>query len=119
MSMVRLEPSRARTRPLGSPASAYAATSLATTKLICLAEPVVVRTNHGRASAVILLPVVEIDSPRRRASSRRSRMTLLRCRPVIRFPRALAMFTDRFPDAEGSEGMFMTSRQDAVVAPKY
>src|SRR5215210_2574577 len=64
-------PSRARNRPPGSPSSARPTISAAITKLVCVAEPVVTSTNHGRASHVICDPVVDTISAASSATTER------------------------------------------------
>jgi hypothetical protein len=73
ISIVRRDPSAASTVPLGIPNNAKPAMPPARTKLICFAEPVLTRTNHGSASELIWLPVVEITSAASRAVSGRFR----------------------------------------------
>src|SRR5579862_4580645 len=62
-------PSRAITDPPGIEKSAIGRISAARTMLILVAEPVVTRTNHGRATKVMALPVLETASAVRSAGS--------------------------------------------------
>jgi hypothetical protein len=57
------------------PRIAIGAISAASTRLVLAAEPVVTRTNHGRATKVIDVPLVETASARRSAISVRERST--------------------------------------------
>src|SRR4029453_16288166 len=74
----RRAPSLPRTRPPGSPSSASPITSAATTKVVCVAEPLVTSTNQGSASQVICAPVVETTSATSSARIERSRRSSLR-----------------------------------------
>ena len=62
MSIVRLAPSRAISEPAGMPKIAIGSISAARTQPIFAVEPVVARTNHGRATNVIEEPVSETSS---------------------------------------------------------
>src|SRR4051812_47926333 len=73
---VRLTPRRAAAAPAGMPRSAHGRISAATTSAIRDGEPVVVRTNHGSASAVICEPVAEMTSAATSAASGGRRSTL-------------------------------------------
>ncbi len=76
-SIVRRAPSLFSTRTPKKPASAMPIASNAITTLICVAEPLVVRTNHGRAIQVICAPLVEIVSAASSARSEPMRRTLV------------------------------------------
>ena len=67
-------PSRATTEPLGIPSSAIGRISAARTTLIFVGEPVVTSTNHGSATKVIALPVLETASAVSRAGRVRFRI---------------------------------------------
>jgi hypothetical protein len=58
----RRAPSRWRSVPEGSPVTAMPISSAAITSVIREGDPVVVSTNHGSASQVIIPPVVEMTS---------------------------------------------------------
>ena len=62
ISIVRLAPSRATSEPDGIPKIAIGSISAASTQPIFAIEPVVTRTNHGRATKVIAEPVNETSS---------------------------------------------------------
>ncbi len=64
-SIVRRGPSAVATRPLGMPRSVIPRKPAAMTVPIRAGDPVVTRTNHGRATAVTSEPVVETTSARR------------------------------------------------------
>ena len=70
-SIVVLEPSRCTSEPLGTPRIAIGRSSAARTRLILLGEPVVTRTNHGRARYVMRVPSTEIVSARTSALTAR------------------------------------------------
>src|ERR671934_888246 len=76
-SIVRRAPSRPSTFPPGRPSSARPTSSAAKTNVIRVADPDVISTNHGRASQVIWLPVVETISATRSARMARSRRMLV------------------------------------------
>ncbi len=61
-SIVVREPSRWTTTPLGMPSTAIGRISAARTSVILLGEPVVTRTNHGKARYVMRVPSTEIVS---------------------------------------------------------
>ena len=73
-------PSRATTEPLGMPSSAIGRISAASTMLICVGEPVVTSTNHGSATNVIALPVLETAS----AVSSAGRVRFLMATNIVR-----------------------------------
>ncbi len=62
MSIVFLAPSFAITVPAGMPKIAIGSISAARTQPTFAVEPVVARTNHGRATNVIAVPVSEMSS---------------------------------------------------------
>ncbi len=73
------EPKRWTSDPLGTPRIAIGRICTARTTLIFAAEPVVTKTNHGRARYVIREPSVEISSARTSAPTAR----LFTCMPSI------------------------------------
>jgi hypothetical protein len=70
-SIVRFAPRRAISEPAGMPKTAIGSISAARTQPIRAVEPVVTRTNHGRATNVIEEPVSETSSAVRSPSSER------------------------------------------------
>ena len=78
MSIVRFAPIRAMSEPAGMPTIAIGSISAARTHPILAVEPVVTRTNHGRATNVIEEPVSEtssaVRSPSERAVSQHGRV---------------------------------------------
>jgi len=67
-SIVVRAPSRPTSEPLGMPKSAIGTTSAARTTLMRVGDPLVTSTNHGRATNVMAVPVLETTSAARSAS---------------------------------------------------
>jgi hypothetical protein len=78
MSIVRFAPRRAITVPLGMPSRPTGTSSAARTQPILAVEPVVIRTNHGRATKVMADPVSETSSATRTAPRLRFRKIVMR-----------------------------------------
>ena len=71
ISIVLFEPSFEITVPAGMPKSAIGSISAARTQPIFAVDPVVARTNHGRATNVIDEPVSETSSAEIKPTSER------------------------------------------------
>ena len=82
-SIVVRAPSRPISEPLGMPSRAIGAISTASTTLIRAAEPLVTSTNHGSATNVIAVPVVETTSATTSADRVRDLMTIKIVRPYV------------------------------------
>ena len=73
MSIVRRVPSRAAIAPPQKPSTAIGTISAMITHVMRCGDPVVRRTNHGRAIHVICVPREDAISAARSAETRRSR----------------------------------------------